>query len=1137
MPLCFSRPLFRARSATPFRLVRLFVGIGASLLVSISIALSAQNLHSAPVPSAQAARHVDLTSLGYTAPSRMEQRIGDEVSVTVDFVDASHVLLTFDPRKLLTRLPECPSTHQDRMIHAAVIEISSGRAVTEADWYLHDRRRYLWSLGDGRFLLRKLDNLYLLDSSLREQALLASPRNILWLTVSANGKQVVIETRNQAGDAKKPADDAAHAAEKTNAKFQLDFFDIDSRTSQQTIESKNLVHLNAAGTGYADVLRKGDLWLIRFGPGAAQRKNIARVRSRCTPDVFYSSGNSLLIGRCSLNRADYSVTAFTLTGHRLWRQRWKSKRFAPAVVHSGDNRRIAVTSFSVPEAKAAVPAADEDEADSSLQQNIQILETAGGEPVQSLVAAPAMVSAQNFSLSPDGMQFAILHDSQIELYDLPKVSEEEQAKFTALQADVPGLYIAAKSDADAAGETDEPIDIAEDTAPPSASAAGSDAFVLTNASASAATFSPSGATPAPIASSTITASTLISAPSVPGKANPSTKATFKASAQAVIVDVVVTDPKGHPIKGLHQQDFQLEEDGKLQSLHYFREFGEAKTPVSAPPAKPSPNVFTNMTVAPDPGSVTLILLDLLNTPPADQQFARKQLIKFLKNKPANVQFALCTLSPSKNQHLRLIEGFTPDENALLAAVNSGRASARAMSWESATEAQNAVSSVTELAQSDANSHWENLLSGLQKMQEYEKESDTSERAGLTIDALSQLARYLSGIPGRKNLVWLSGSFPVDFAPNPEVDMPSVESHNYAGLVRQAANLLAQGQVTVYPVDVRGLVGTDIGASANNIGLAPLGPQSAIPVAVGQTARDGSIPKPGQTILISPNETFQDQTMQALSARSAEFDAMNQLAQGTGGKAFYNSNAIEEAMATAVEQGSNYYALSYSPPNKNYDGRFRKIKVAVAEKGYHLHYRPGYFADDPHGTDHGSDKDAKLNRNLGVAAMQHGSPQSRQILFAVRVVPVGPKKKAENAGSMLVASRKKPVLPATVEVQHYVIDFAVDSSTLRFIPEENGDYGGALDLRMAAYDKDGQQLTGLSSAWAASLKPAAYKDVLNGGVRIEQALDVPVQAASLRLGIADPTSNFMGTLELPLPVPVPADVPRIVKHSLPEIEPD
>jgi VWFA-related protein len=1094
----------------------LSAGVTASLLVSIAVALPAQDLPTASAPSAEAAAHIELASLGYTAPSRMERLLGDEVGVTVDFVDAKHVLLTFDRRKLLKRLPDCPSTHEDRMIHAVIIEIPGGKAVREADWYLHDRRQYLWPLGDGRFLLRKLNSLYLVDSSLQEQLLLNSPKDVVWLTVSADRKQVILETKNPGNDAKKLEDDAPQAAEKPNAKFQLDFFDIDSHTSQQTIESKNLVHLNAAGTGYADVLRKGDLWLIRFGPTPAQRRSIARVRSRCTPEVFYSSKNSLLIGRCSANLADYSVTAFTLTGHRLWRQHWKSKRFSPAVVHSDDDRRIAVNSFSVPQSTAPAPAADEDETDTGPQQNIQILETASGETVQSFVAAPAMVSAQNFSLSPDGMQFAILHDSQIELYDLPKVSAEEQAKFTALQADVPGLYIASKTDSDAAVEAEEPTDIAEDAPPP---AAGSDVAVPAIANAPSATFSQAGITPAPL---------------VPAKSNPSLPpATFKASAQAVVVDVVVTDAKGHPIKGLRQQDFQLEEDGKPQSLHYFREFGEAKAaPIAPPPAKPSPNVFTNITSAPDPGSVTLILLDLLNTPPADQQFARKQLVKFLKTKPANVQFALCTLSRNKNQRLSLIQGFTPDENLLLAAVNSGKATAQTMSFQSAVEAQNAVNSVRELAQSDRNSHWENLLSGLQKMQEFEKESDTSERAGLTVDALSQLARYLSGIPGRKNLVWLSGSFPVDFAPNPEVDMPSIESHNYSGLVRQAANLLAQGQVSVYPVDVRGLMGADLSAAANNVGLAPLGTQSAVPLAVGQATRDGTLAKPGQTILISPNETFQDQTMQALSGRSAELDAMNLLAQGTGGKAFYNSNAIEDAIATAVEQGTNYYTLSYTSANKNYDGRFRKIKVSLAQKGYHLHYRPGYFADDPHAPA----KNASA-RDLGLAAMQHGSPQSRQILFAARVVPVGPKKKVDSAGSTLIASRKKTVLPAAGEVQHYVINFAVDSSRVRFIPQENGDHNSTLNLMMAAYDQDGQQLTGQSSVWAGSLNPAAYKDVLSGGVRIEQQLDVPVQAVSLRLGIADQMSNFLGTLELPLPVPVPTDTPRIGKHSLPEIEPD
>ena len=53
------------------------------------------------------------------------------------------MLLTFDPKKLMHRLPTCSSDHQDRLMHAAILEIPSGKLVKEADWYLHDRRRYL----------------------------------------------------------------------------------------------------------------------------------------------------------------------------------------------------------------------------------------------------------------------------------------------------------------------------------------------------------------------------------------------------------------------------------------------------------------------------------------------------------------------------------------------------------------------------------------------------------------------------------------------------------------------------------------------------------------------------------------------------------------------------------------------------------------------------------------------------------------------------------------------------------------------------------------------------------------------------------------------------------------------------------
>ena len=92
------------------------------------------------------------------------------------------------------------------------------------------------------------------------------------------------------------------------------------------------------------------------------------------------------------------------------------------------------------------------------------------------------------------------------------------------------------------------------------------------------------------------------------------------------------------------------------------------------------------------------------------------------------------------------------------------------------------------------------------------------------------------------------------------------------------------------------------------------------------------------------------------------------------------------------KGSNYYTIYYSPANKNYDGRFRKIKVQLGGKGYTLHYRQGYYADDTRN----SAKDAEMARRSRAVAMQHGSPLSHQLAFSVKVVPVGGKQKVDRA---------------------------------------------------------------------------------------------------------------------------------------------
>jgi hypothetical protein len=74
-----------------------------------------------------------------------------------------------------------------------------------------------------------------------------------------------------------------------------------------------------------------------------------------------------------------------------------------------------------------------------------------------------VLNGQNFSLSPDGSRLAVLRGTQVEFYDLPEMSADEQAKYTAVKADVPGLYIPPADTAHA--EADDPAFTVSDAEP------------------------------------------------------------------------------------------------------------------------------------------------------------------------------------------------------------------------------------------------------------------------------------------------------------------------------------------------------------------------------------------------------------------------------------------------------------------------------------------------------------------------------------------------------------------------------------------------------------------------------------------------------------------------------------------------
>ena len=220
---------------------------------------------------------IDLAAAQYMGLSR-GARLSGAANVSLNFLDARHILLTFNPKKLFTRLPDCPPSHDDRLMHVAVLEVPSGKVVKQADWYLHDARRYLWELGPGRILLRRLNRLYEVNADLEEKLVLDSPQDLLWVSVTPGGKQIITETSVTAA--------SKDGQSKGKVRARITFLDSISMAVQRVMESQGTINLLATDSGFSDVRNYGGVWLVRFGPAVRDRVNITRVKPGVRPTFF-----------------------------------------------------------------------------------------------------------------------------------------------------------------------------------------------------------------------------------------------------------------------------------------------------------------------------------------------------------------------------------------------------------------------------------------------------------------------------------------------------------------------------------------------------------------------------------------------------------------------------------------------------------------------------------------------------------------------------------------------------------------------------------------------------------------------------------------------------------------------------------
>lgn len=533
--------------------------------------------------------------------------------------------------------------------------------------------------------------------------------------------------------------------------------------------------------------------------------------------------------------------------------------------------------------------------------------------------------------------------------------------------------------------------------------------------------------------------------------------TIKASARLVLVDVVVRSHKGEPMGGLPASDFKIFEDGVPQIISSLEEHKAGTIEQTKLPPMP-PNVFTNFPTAKVTDALDVLLVDCLNSEPRDEASLRQNLLKYLKAVRPGTRIALFTLG----SRLRMVYGFTTDLSGLAIALGdkkSGAVPQFSPFFMTAfqKDAEKSIAAVMAMNQASPEA-----IDALKQFQADETSRLEQSRAAITLQALQQLCRYLSRIPGRKNLIWFADSFPINYLPGP-ASRPSQSLNDD----QETAAMLSDNQVAVYPVSTQGLL-------------------------VDSQYDSG---------------TFQPDSMQAQSReRNLNQVAMQSLADETGGEAFVNTNGFSDAINKVLRDGSQYYTLAYRPSNGSMHGEYRRIKVVVNDCHCDLEYRRGYYAQQSGVSTTG---EGEKSRDPLIPLMAFGMPDFDQIIYKISVAP--------KDDSPAAPQQPEDSKDTKSSLRRYAVDFAIATGDLQFQTTADGVRHGSIGVAMIVYSRQGEPLKVASRRANLSISPDVFKEFQKAGLQVHGEIEIPLGESYLRTGVYDYEAGTIGTLGVPVSI--------------------
>ncbi len=352
--------------------------------------------------------------LGYAPrPQKMMDDFGDEESLI--WLGASHVLFTFGVHPLIRRGSLTGATATRRVVRAALLDAQTHAVTRAVDWEITDTHRFIWPL-DGKRILVHVGNelrVYSDDLDVEHTILLAGP--LAFVRISPNGELMAIATLEERHSPELHAKLRADLGREPDEDVDVTIFDKGFNAIARASTLAGLQPPTLLNEGQAKLFSQPDMhYRLALSSWDGKSATLARFTSRCAPELSSVAPDLLFMLSCNVATGALEYRVLTADGKLLLRGEAGPREMGYLVRGNKGNGMFAI---KVVHTVREIGQGIEFKIGDLESEEVRVYRVDGRRLLVVRVSDP-VASHDTYALSPDGVQLAVLSDSQIQFFPI-----------------------------------------------------------------------------------------------------------------------------------------------------------------------------------------------------------------------------------------------------------------------------------------------------------------------------------------------------------------------------------------------------------------------------------------------------------------------------------------------------------------------------------------------------------------------------------------------------------------------------------------------------------------------------------------------------------------------------------------------